>query len=289
MAGELTRRQFFKVCAAGMAGSSLAALGFSPTAALAEVREFKLLRTTETRNTCPYCSVGCGIIMYSLGDKAKNAEPSIIHIEGDPDHPVNRGTLCPKGAGLLDFVHSPNRLKYPEYRAPGSNEWKRISWDEAFDRIARLMKDDRDKNFVAKNADGATVNRWLTTGFLAASASSNETGYITHKVDPQPRHARIRQPGACLTRPYGGKSCPYVRPRRDDQSLGRHQERQPDPDHGRQRRRGPPLRLQVGDRGQGPQQGHAHRGRPALHPLGGGGGLSTPRSAPAPTSPSWAG
>ena len=136
----------------------------------------------ETRNTCPYCSVGCGLLMYSLGDKAKNAPAEIIHIEGDPDHPVNRGTLCPKGAGLLDFVHSPNRLKYPEYRAPGSDKFVRISWDEAFDRIARLMKNDRDKNFIAKNADGTTVNRWLSTGFLAASASSNESGYLTHKV-----------------------------------------------------------------------------------------------------------
>jgi formate dehydrogenase major subunit len=150
--------------------------------ALAEVREFKLARTTETRNTCPYCSVGCGLIMYSLGDGAKNAKSEIIHIEGDADHPVNRGTLCPKGAALLDFVHSPNRLKHPEVRAPGSAEWKRISWDEALDRIARHMKADRDRNFEAKTADGVTVNRWLSTGFLAASASSNETGYITHKV-----------------------------------------------------------------------------------------------------------
>jgi len=183
--GSLTRRQFLQfsaVSAAGLGASSLVELGFSPNQVLAEVREYKLSRTTETRNTCPYCSVACGLLMYSLGDKAKNAPAEIIHIEGDPDHPVNRGTLCPKGAGLLDFVHSPNRLKYPEYRAPGSDKFVRISWDEAFARIARLMKDDRDKNFIAKNADGATVNRWLSTGFLAASASSNETGYITHKV-----------------------------------------------------------------------------------------------------------
>ncbi len=179
---DVTRRQFFKYCAGGLGASSIAALGFAPDDALAEVREFKLTRSTETRNTCPYCSVSCGLIMHGMGDKAKNAESSIFHIEGDPDHPVNRGTLCPKGAGLVDFVHSPNRLKYPEYRAPGSNEWKRITWDEAFSKIARLMKDDRDKNFIRKNADGATVNRWLTTGFLAASASSNETGYITHKA-----------------------------------------------------------------------------------------------------------
>jgi len=181
----LSRRQFLQfsaVSAAGLSTSSLGILGFSATQVLAEVRQYKLERTTETRNTCPYCSVGCGLLMYSLGDKAKNAPAEIIHIEGDPDHPVNRGTLCPKGAGLLDFVHSPNRLKYPEYRAPGSDKFVRISWDEAFDRIARLMKNDRDKNFIAKNADGTTVNRWLSTGFLAASASSNESGYLTHKV-----------------------------------------------------------------------------------------------------------
>jgi len=120
--------------------------------------------------------------MYSLGYKVKNSPAEIMHIEGESGHPVNRGTVCPKGAGLLDFVHSPNRLKYPEYRAPGSDKFVRISWDDAFDRIARLMKNDRDKNFIAKNADGATVNRWLSTGFLAASASSNESGYLTHKV-----------------------------------------------------------------------------------------------------------
>lgn len=179
---SVSRRQFLKLSAAGLSASSLAILGFSPNQVLAEVRQYKLERATETRNTCPYCSVGCGVLMYSLGDKAKNSPPEIFHIEGDSDHPVNRGTLCPKGAGLLDFVHSPDRLKYPEYRAAGSDKFVRISWDDAFDRIARLMKNDRDKNFIAKNADGATVNRWLSTGFLAASASSNETGYLTHKV-----------------------------------------------------------------------------------------------------------
>ena len=66
-----------------------------------------------------YCSVACGILIYSLGDRAKNAVSDIIHIEGDPDHPVNRGTLCPKGSALLDIVHAPTRLKVPKYRAPG--------------------------------------------------------------------------------------------------------------------------------------------------------------------------
>jgi len=177
-----TRRQFMKLSASGIGATSLTALGFSPSRVLADVRTFKLARTTETRNTCPYCSVGCGVILYSLGDKAKNARSEIIHVEGDPDHPVNRGTLCPKGSALLDFVHSPGRLRFPEYRAPGSDKWERVTWDWALDRIARLMKDDRDKNLVQRNAAGATVNRWVTTGFLAASASSNESGHITGKV-----------------------------------------------------------------------------------------------------------
>ena len=179
---DMTRRRFLAVTGASLAGSSLALMGFSPSAALAEVREFKLARATETRNTCPYCAVACGIVMYGLGDSAKNAQASIIHIEGDPDHPVNRGTLCPKGAGLLDFIHSDSRLRYPEYRAPGSDHWERISWDDALGRIAKLMKEDRDAHFEASTPEGLTVNRWLTTSMLAASAASNEVGYLTHKV-----------------------------------------------------------------------------------------------------------
>ncbi len=179
---QITRRQFFKLTAGTLGSSSIAAMGLMPATAFAEVRQFKLARTTETRNTCPYCSVACGLIMYSTGDKAKNSKAEIIHIEGDPDHPVSRGSLCPKGAGLLEFVHSKSRLTHPEYRAPGSKEWKRVSWDWAMERIAQLMKEDRDKNFVAKNAKGETVNRWPTLSFLAASAASNEVGYLTNKI-----------------------------------------------------------------------------------------------------------
>lgn len=179
---DVSRRQFFRICAAGMGSSSIAIMGFSPTPALAEVRSFKLARATETRNTCPYCSVSCGVLIYSTGDKSKNVKADIIHIEGDPDNPVNRGTLCPKGAGLLDMVKSPSRVKFPEVRESGSTEWKRISWDDALTRIAKYMKVDRDANFVEKNKDGVTVNRWNTFGFLASSAASNEPGYLSHKI-----------------------------------------------------------------------------------------------------------
>ena len=182
MNAPMNRRQFFRISAAGMAGSSVVGLGMSPGAALAEVRAFKLSRTTETRSTCPYCSVSCGVVMYTLGDKAKNVKSRIIHIEGDADHPVNRGTLCPKGAGLLDMVHSPNRLTSPEVREPGSQEWKKISWDEAITRVAKHLKADRDANFIEKNDKGVTVNRWNTTGLLVSSATSNESGYLTVKM-----------------------------------------------------------------------------------------------------------
>src|SRR5260370_4363458 len=181
---KLSRRGFIKLTGAGLAASSLGGLGFGAAsdALAASVRPFKVTATTETRNTCTYCSVACGILIYSLGDRAKNAVSDIIHIEGDPDHPVNRGTLCPKGSALLDYVHAPTRLKVPKYRAPGSNEFKQVTWEFALDRIATLMKQDRDANFIAKNAAGTTVNRWLRTGMLAASASSTETSYLTWKV-----------------------------------------------------------------------------------------------------------
>jgi len=179
---DMNRRTFLQVSSAGLVGSSLVALGFSPTAALAQTRQFKLARTTETRSICPYCSVSCGMIIYTLGDRSKNVTPAVVHVEGDPDNPVNRGTLCPKGAGVMDMIQSPNRLLHPQVREPGSSEWKRVSWDDALDRVAKLMKADRDANLIRTNAAGVTVNRWNTTGLLVSSAVNNETGYLTVKV-----------------------------------------------------------------------------------------------------------
>jgi len=181
---EISRRGFLKATGVGVAGTALGAFGFSAAEAaeVAHVRAFKLATTTETRNTCTYCSVACGVILYSKGDLRKGETAVITHIEGDVDHPTNRGTLCPKGAALKDFVHSKTRLQYPMVRKPGSDKFERVSWDDALNRVARLMKDDRDANFVAKNDKGVTVNRWLSVGFLAASATTNETAYATYKV-----------------------------------------------------------------------------------------------------------
>jgi formate dehydrogenase major subunit len=180
---ELSRRGLLKVAGVGVATTSVTAMGFgeAEAAVAAHVRPFKLVNTTETRNTCPYCSVACGVILYSRGDLRKGEQAEITHVEGDVDHPTNLGTLCPKGAALKDFVHAPTRLRYPMVRRPGSDRFERISWDQALDRIARLMKDDRDANFLARNQQGVPVNRWTTTGMLAASATTNETAWCTFK------------------------------------------------------------------------------------------------------------
>ena len=177
---KLTRRQFFQVTGAGLGTSSMTVMGLANAADPVFTKPNKLEKTTETRSTCPYCSVSCGVLLYSAKDAT--GKQKVVHVEGDTDNPVNKGTLCPKGAGLLDMIDSPDRLQFPEVREPGSKEFKRISWEEALTRIAKRMKADRDKNFVAKNADGLTVNRWNTFGMLVSSASNNESGYMTAKI-----------------------------------------------------------------------------------------------------------
>lgn len=181
---ELDRRSFLKAGGGAALASSMAVLGFGEDQkALAQaVRPYKLARTTETRSICPYCSVSCGVLMYSLGDKSKNAKSEIIHVEGDPDNPVNRGTLCPRGSAILDFVHAKTRTKYPMHRKPGSDKFERVTWEFALDRIATLMKEDRDANFVTTNKDGVTVNRWPTTAMFVTSSMNNESGYLGAKL-----------------------------------------------------------------------------------------------------------
>lgn len=180
---EISRRSFLKGAGAGVAATTLGAFGFGEAEAafVAGLRPYKLAGTTETRNTCPYCSVACGVILYSKGDIAQGTA-EVVHLEGDVDHPTNRGTLCPKGAALLDFIKADTRLLTPKVRRPGTDRFEEISWEAAIDGIARRMKADRDANFIERNLDGVPVNRWTTTGFLAASATTNETAFLTYKA-----------------------------------------------------------------------------------------------------------
>ena len=177
---DLSRREFFKVGTAGGAAALL--LGFDARPVLAQAKELKIARTTETRSTCPYCSVSCGVIIHTLGDKAKNVTAQVVHIEGDPDHPINRGTLCPKGASLQQEVLNDRRLTKPQVRRPGKTEWEDISWDQALNEIARKVKKTRDETFVEKNADGKTLNRCEGIAFNGGCTDTNEFNYLVVKT-----------------------------------------------------------------------------------------------------------
>ena len=174
----MNRRTFLKATAVGGG----VALGFDLSKARAEMRELKISRTTETRSTCPYCAVSCGVIIHTLGDKAKNVKPAVVHIEGDPASPVNRGTLCPKGISLKEFVVNDQRLTKPLYRAPGATEWKAIPWDEAIGMMARRIKDSRDRGFEAKDAQGRTVNRLDNVAMIGGCTDTNEINFLLGKL-----------------------------------------------------------------------------------------------------------
>ncbi|HEV3457440.1 MAG TPA: twin-arginine translocation signal domain-containing protein [Thermoanaerobaculia bacterium] len=175
-----TRRDFLKAGAIG--GVAATVFGFDLTPAQAQVRELKIARATETRSTCPYCSVSCGVLIYTLGDKAKNVTSQVVHVEGDPDHPINRGTLCPKGASLEQDILNPRRLTKPQVRRPGSDHWEDISWDGAIDEIGRRVKKTRDATFVDKDAKGLTVNRCEGIAFTGGCTDTNEFNYLVVKT-----------------------------------------------------------------------------------------------------------
>jgi formate dehydrogenase major subunit len=177
---KITRRTFLQSTAAG--GAALSAFGFNITPAYAQAKTLKISRTSETRSTCPYCSVSCGVIIHTLGDRAKNVVPQVIHVEGDPDHPINRGTLCPKGASLEQEIANPRRLLKPQVRRPGSDHWDDINWTTAVDEIARRVKDTRDKSFITRDDRGRTVNRLESIVWTGGCTDTNELNYLVVKT-----------------------------------------------------------------------------------------------------------
>jgi formate dehydrogenase major subunit len=177
---ETNRRDFLKVATLG--GAAVTVFGFDLAPAYAQLRELKITRATETRSTCPYCSVSCGIVIYTLGDRAKNVTPQVIHVEGDPDHPINRGTLCPKGASLEQDILNNRRLLKPQVRRPGGTDWQDISWDDALNEIARWVKKSRDATFVEKDEQGRTVNRCEGIAWTGGCTDTNEFNYLVVKT-----------------------------------------------------------------------------------------------------------
>ena len=180
---EVSRRSFLKrgLLLGGGAASGLA--GAAAHAAGGSKKPYKLTSVNETTNICCYCSGGCGTICST-----RNGE--LINLEGDPDHPVNLGGLCPKGAamwGLRNIVTKdrraqlhPDRVLYPMVRRPGSKTWERLSWDQAALEIARHVKKTRDATFVEKEGD-VTVNRCDGIASLGAAQLNNEEGWLVQK------------------------------------------------------------------------------------------------------------
>jgi formate dehydrogenase major subunit len=183
----MDRRTFIKTTVIG--GAAASAFGFNLERVRAQTQALKIAQTTETRSTCPYCSVSCGVIIHTLGDKAKNVQPQVVHVEGDPDHPINRGTLCPKGASLQQDIINERRLLKPQVRRPGSDHWDDISWDDAINEIAHRAKKTRDDSFIEKDAQGMTVNRLETIGWIGGCTDTNEFNYLVGKF--------MRGMGAC--------------------------------------------------------------------------------------------
>jgi formate dehydrogenase major subunit len=177
---HISRRAFIQTAIAG--GASLSAFGFDVTPVFAQAKTLKISRTSETRSTCPYCSVSCGVIIHTLGDRAKNVVPQVVHVEGDPDHPINRGTLCPKGASLQQDILNERRLLKPQVRRPGSDHWQDIGWDQAIDEIAAWVKTTRDATFVEKDARGRTVNRCEGLAWTGGCTDTNELNYLVVKT-----------------------------------------------------------------------------------------------------------
>src|SRR5207253_10264216 len=169
---NLTRRDFFKITTVG--GAAAAVFGFDLKPAFAQLRTLKIARASETRSTCPYCAVGCGTIIYTIGDRAKNVTAQVVHVEGDPDHPTNRGTLCPKGSSLQQEIMNERRLLTPLVRRPGGTEWPDISWDDAINEIAAQVKKTRAGTRVAKDAAGRTVNRLACVAWLGGCSDTSQ-------------------------------------------------------------------------------------------------------------------
>jgi formate dehydrogenase major subunit len=177
---DVTRRDFMKVGAAGAAALGVSTLGFDVAEAKSVTRELRIKGATVKHSVCPYCAVGCALLAYTR--KNGNGAEELVQIEGDPDSPVNEGTLCPKGASSMELAVSRRRLQYPLYRAPGAGKWKRVSWEFVLDKLARNIKASRDRTFVAKDDEGNVVNRTEGIAFAGGAAFSNEEGYLAAKL-----------------------------------------------------------------------------------------------------------
>jgi formate dehydrogenase major subunit len=171
---EITRRKFLKISGAVAATLAVVELGFDEKGAKAKSREFKVAELKPTPTICPYCAVGCGILVYSDGK-------DVIYTEGDPDSPINEGSLCSKGTTLRQVYTSEKRVTKPLYRSPGSDKWEEVNWDFALDKIAKNIKETRDRTFI-QTENGMPVNRTDAIAYLGGAALDNEECHLLQKL-----------------------------------------------------------------------------------------------------------
>jgi formate dehydrogenase major subunit len=176
---DITRRQFLGAGAAGTGAIGASVLGFDLAHATDVKQTLRIDGATVSRSVCPYCAVGCSLLAYT---KKNGDHTELLQIEGDPDSPVNEGTLCPKGATSLELAISKRRVPGPMYRSAGAEEWQEVSWDFALDKLARNIKESRDRTFVGTDADGNLVNRCEGIAFAGGAAFSSEEGYFATKL-----------------------------------------------------------------------------------------------------------
>lgn len=169
---DVSRRGFLKISGAALMASGIG-INLKPVSSYAQPLKIKYAK--ETTTICPYCAVGCGIIVSTRNGK-------VINTEGDPDHPINRGSLCSKGGSIYQLAVNDNRLDKPLYRAPYSSEWKAVSWEWVLDKIARNIKESRDKSFKTTNGKGQIVNRTEGIASVGSAAMDNEECFIYQKL-----------------------------------------------------------------------------------------------------------
>jgi formate dehydrogenase major subunit len=169
----LNRREFLKVSGFAATAGALASLGFDLSSVKTYASSLSIKTARETTTICPYCAVGCGLIIHT--DKASG---NIINTEGDPDHPINEGALCAKGAALFQVAVNPNRITSVLYRGPFGDNWETKSWDWALAKIAENIKKSRDTSFVPVNAEGKIVNRTEGIAHVGSAALDNEECWL---------------------------------------------------------------------------------------------------------------
>lgn len=171
---KVNRRQFMRITGAAAAGLAVSGLGTDMRPVTARAQMLKTRYAKETATICCYCAVGCGAIVHT----SKAADGRVINIEGDPDHVINRGSLCSKGAALRQLAENKDRITEPMYRAPFATEWKTVSWDWALSRIADRVKETRDASFTHENGMGQVVNRTTAIASVGSAAMDNEECWI---------------------------------------------------------------------------------------------------------------